>query len=224
VRLVVTKIYEFREESLVLRGANAGSNGQIGPDDENDEELMALRARLAEETGTSRRSFSIPKQVPAPRAADPENKETDMKIKLTAEQKKALGLEAQTGDEFEESIVLAAIDALNIRLVKAETTATSVQAFIDSERAEVVRLATMVEGLTGADQKVILPPIFADAIANASAAKLQEWKADYQKKVDAKFAPKCAKCGSTEVSRRSSVDDTSSTQGAPAKRVPKSGL
>lgn len=220
VRLVVTKIHEYREESLVLRGANAGSNGQIG-DDETNEEMSALRARLSEVLGNeSRRSFSVSK-ISA--AADPANKEKK-KVKLTAEQKKALGLEAQTGDEFEDAIVLGAVDSLSARIVSAEARATAVQPIIDAQRAEVVRLATISEGVIGADKQVALPPVIAEMITKADASQLPGLETLYKERVDAKFAPKCAKCGSTEVSRRSSVEDGAQSQSAPARRVPRSGL
>lgn len=212
VRLVVTKIYEYREESLVLRGANAGSNGQIGPDDESDEEMAALRARLGEALSEgSGRSVLISPKNPAPSAAEPEKKETEM-FKLTAAQKKALGLEAQTGDEFADSVVLSAIDALEARAVAAEARATLAQPIIDAERAEVVRLATISEGVTGDDKKVALPPVIAEMISKADASQLSGLKALYKERVDEKFAPKCANCGSTEVSRRSSVEEAAQSQ------------
>jgi hypothetical protein len=261
VRLIVTEIHDYLEESLVVKGANAGSNSQIASDDEDGEELSArlremlsadfteaadfsdeqiaamwqrIRAEIAQ--GSAATGRELGSRVPSPKSKVQSNaggtpalqsatqeKET-MKIKLTAAQKKALGLENQQGDEFdvEPSAFLAAMGALETRATTAEASLAAIQPFIDAERAEVVRLATLVEGLTGDDKKVTLPPVFADAIKTATPAQLADWKTMYTKRVDEKFAPKCAKCGSTEVSRRSSVDSEAANQDAkPAARIPK---
>jgi len=146
-------------------------------------------------------------------SADDTDKETK-KVKLTLEQKKALGLEAQTGDEVEDSVVLAAVDALSTRVTSAEAKATAAQAVIDAERTEVVRLATISEGVTGEDKQVALPPVLAEIITKADPSQLPGLKILYAQRVDEKFKAKCAKCGSTEVSRRSSVEEAARTQDA----------
>ncbi len=242
VRLVVGEVVDYLEESFVVKGANAGSNRQIDPDG-GDEELSALRARLGEalqERGIVLSSATLEElQLAAkptaesteldsrPEAGDNNQLGENMKIKLTAAQKKALGFENEQGDEFEADVVLAAMltqtAALEQRATAAEATVALQQPFIEAERAEVVRLATLVEGVTGTDNAVTLPTVFADSIKNATPAQLADWKTTYQQRVDAKFAPKCQKCGSTEVSRRSSVENASQEQTAP-KRIPRSRL
>jgi hypothetical protein len=230
VRLIVGEIVDYHEESLVVKGANAGSNRQIEPD-ETDEELSAIRLRLDEVMNErSQRRLSPPVTKPGAPALQSHkdkpnvHKENDMKIKLTAAQKKALGLANEAGEEFEDSVVLAALAAIEQRAVTAEAAVALVQPFIEAERAEVVRLATLAEGLTDDAQKVTLPSVFADSIKNATPAQLADWKTMYRKRVDEKFAPKCAKCGSVEISRRSSVEEGARSQEAPKTRIPKSGL
>jgi hypothetical protein len=235
VRIVVTKIEGCHEMSLVYQGANPESNEHLpwGDEDENgDEEMSAgdpenlisfvkTSSALPDGRATARKPKGSQSQTADD--ADLEDKEKT-KVKLTPEQKKALGLEAQTGDEFEDSVVLTAVDSLTTRVASAETKSTSAQTIIDAERVEIVRLATISEGVIGDDKQVKLPDVLAEMIAKADASQLPGLKALYGQRVDAKFQPKCATCGSTEVSRRSSVEEGANMPVAKAPPVPQSTL
>ncbi|HMV51304.1 MAG TPA: hypothetical protein PLD20_00945 [Blastocatellia bacterium] len=162
VRLIVTKIVFFREFSLVYEGA-----------DEDAKRLPDEDAPMPEgETEQQKR------QLPASQSKPPEggtiNKETT--VKLTAEQKKILGLESQAADDVPDAVVLAAIERFAPQV-------TASQAIIAAERAEVLRLATLAE--VGAEGK--LPEALAGIIQQADAGQLPSLKQMYAAKAETRF-------------------------------------
>ena len=212
-----------------VTAAAAAIQGSRGGVKIPDGDVAGVKTRIEKYYAKARKQYGDSKiQVPWKNQSTQSNQSADdadsdkekTKVKLTPEQKKALGLEAQTGDEFEDSVVLSAVDSLTVRTVSAEAKAQAAQSVIDAERAEVVRLATISEGITGDDKQVKLPDVLSEMISKADASQLPGLKTLYKERVDAKFAPKCARCGSTEVSRRSSVEEGSQVQDdkAPALR------
>lgn len=181
VRLIVTAIRRIYEISLVWQGANAGSNNPLEPDDE--------------ETGLS----ALPGSSPT--AGTFGTKETK-KVKLTAEQKKALGLGAHEGEEVQDSVVMAAFETALSSLTAREAAATAI---VDADRAEVLRLASLAEGI-GEDKK--LPDAVALMIGKADAAQLPGLKVHFAAKAEAQFPKTCQSCGAkNSLAGRSSVED-----------------
>lgn len=97
-------------------------------------------------------------------------------MKLTAEQKKILGLESQAADDVPDAVVLAAIERFAPQV-------TASQAIIAAERAEVLRLATLAE--VGAEGK--LPEALAGIIQQADAGQLPSLKQMYAAKAETRF-------------------------------------
>jgi len=184
VRMIVTKILDYYEVSFVYKGANPGSNGLL-PDEDEESEFSAggKPAKLSS------------RKPPLSLIEDKEIK----KVKLTAEQKKKYGLEAHAGDDVADTIVLAAVDSA---FSSFESRLASATAIVDSERAEVLRLATLAE----ADQDGKLPTVLSDMISKADGSQLPGIKTLYQSKAEAKFTKTCQKCGSTDIATRSSVE------------------
>jgi hypothetical protein len=199
VRFIVTKILAYWEISLVFQGADTRANV--------DDVLDAAREQLSADS--ARRT----QQAVAPPVAQPTNSErSSKKVKLTAERKKKLGLEAHQGEEVDDEIVLRVVDDL---VTRAEAGTT----LLDAERQEVLSLAAVAEGVAEGET---LPEAIAESINGASATTLAKQKAHYEKKAAEKFTSRCNKCGSTDVANRSSVEAVPHEVGAqkkPARRV-----
>ncbi|MBS1793360.1 MAG: hypothetical protein JSS81_05870 [Acidobacteria bacterium] len=172
VRLIVTKIIEFWEASLVPVGEDrmAIHQGNIeeDPDDESGDE-----------------SFS---------AADPNlpaNSNEEKTMKLDKEKKAKLGIEFD-GDDVPETELLKAAEALAAQVTTlqptnlAELTAKSELAdkLLGEKRDEVVRLAKLAE-LGAAEGE--LEPVVAETIADAGFERLQSLHTYYQKKAAERF-------------------------------------
>jgi hypothetical protein len=119
-------------------------------------------------------------------------------VKLSAEQKKKLGLEAHEGEDVPDSIVLSKLEELAAAAEAGET-------LMGEARAECLRVATLAE----ADAEGTLPVALADIINKASASQLVDLTKLYTEKAAAKFKSTCQDCGSTNVSGRSSVETPS---------------
>lgn len=185
VRFKVTEIVGLQELSLVFQGADQIAKQIPGDDEEVDDEFTDPRQG---------KTFSAPPL----RLTD--KKETT--VKLTAEQKKKLGLESQTSDDVPDVLVLGAVDALMASLTER---ATSADTIVSAQRAEVLRLATLAEGVGEADQRKLAPEIAA-LIEKADPSQLPGLTTLYQSKAEAQFSRICQKCGSKQVSGRSSVE------------------
>src|SRR5436190_5519135 len=184
VRIVVTKITDYYEVSFVYKGANPGSNGLL-PEDEADEEFAAggEPAKLSGQPASKLSLISKEKKT----------------VKLTAEQKKLLGLEAHEGEEIADAIVLAAVDT---RTKSLETLTASANAIVDADRAEVLRLATIAEG----DKDGKLSEALQTMLSKADAAQLPGLKTLYAERAEGKFTKTCQKCGAAALATRSSVE------------------
>lgn len=162
VRLIVTNILFYREFSLVYEGADADAKRLPDEMPESDE-----GAGEGEENGPKKKSCS----------ASQMEKKT---VKLTAEQKKLLGLAENAPDDVPEAQV---IDGLFKQVAAQNATLEAANAVIAAERAEVVRLATLAE-VGSAEGK--LPDALSNVIANAAPADLAGLKQLYAEKAQAK--------------------------------------
>ena len=196
VRIVVTKITDYNEVSFVHKGANPGSNGLLPDGDEVDDEFSAggEPAKLSGKPASKLSLISKEKKT----------------VKLNAEQKKRLGLEAHEGEEVADTVVLTAVET---RIASFETRLASASAIVDAERAEVLRLATLAEG----DKDGKLSEALQGMLAKADAAQLPGLKQLYAEKAEAKLTKTCQKCGSHEIANRSSMEapEVVSAQGEP---------
>jgi hypothetical protein len=192
VRLVANKIEAYHEISLVTQGADRLAKRGVDIDSDDDE-FSATQSNSASTT-TAPPPSTIPTPVTTVSAAVDKPKEKPV-VKLTAEQKKKLGLEAITGDDVDEGIVLGAVESLSARAEAGDT-------LLDGARAEALRVATLAEAGTDGT----LPAPIATIIAKAGASELPGLTQMYAEKAEAKFKPTCQACGSTNVSGRSSVE------------------
>jgi hypothetical protein len=187
VRFIVTKIVGYWEISLVFQGAD----------------LLAKNAGVAEESRQEFRPAAIPPSLSstatttttAALPATDKTKET-LTVKLTAAQKKALGLEAIEGEEVAEHLVLASLD-------KLAQAAANGEALMAAAREDCLRFAVLAELGTAEGN---LPNALTTLINGASGETLTELSEMYRKKAEARFTATCQSCGSTNIDSRSSVE------------------
>ena len=183
VRLLVTKITDYYEVSFVYKGANPGSNGQLPADDEDENELSAP---------------ALGARAPAPARPILIKSKEKHTVKLTAAQKTALGI-THEGEDVPDADVISTATSLAQR-------ATSADAIVGAQRAEVLRLATLAEGVGEGDARKLAPEV-AGLIEKADASQLPALVTMYAAKAQAAFPLTCQKCGSKEVKGRSSMED-----------------
>lgn len=186
VRLIATQILFYEEFSLVYQGAD--SDAKRLPD-----EMMP-----ADDAGDEDDEYKRKKMNSAANAKE-------NAVKLTVEQKKTLGL-AHAADEVPDAEVLAAIDRLSAETARLTQAA---DAIISAERAEVVRLATLVE----ADAEGKLPNALATIINAAPAAQLPELKALYEQKAKGKLGVGANGIGRSSVESNPITQPAQATQG-----------
>ncbi len=183
VRIIVTKVLGYWELSLVFQGADVRAK-QLRSEDEDWDEL-GVRDE-PEEIGPVRQIGRI------------KEKQT---VKLSAEQKKKLGLEAHEGDDVPDAIVIGAAEGFATR---ATENATELDSLLGAARAECLRVATLAEG----DKEGTLPEAIGDMINGASAKQLTGLTKMYAEKAAAKFDSTCQHCGTKQtVEGRSSVEN-----------------
>ncbi|MBD0370321.1 MAG: hypothetical protein ICV60_05760 [Pyrinomonadaceae bacterium] len=189
VRLVVTKIEGFWEQSLVFQGAQEenkqlpspeSTGGQEEAIGEGEEELGAKRKQRMSAGGGSH-------------TTQLQRSET---VKISAELRKLLGLPDAQGEDVEDAVLLPAIEGLGRRAAAGD-------ALVETARAECLRVATLAEGGSGDE----LPAPIATAIKKADATELSALTEMYAKRAEARFTRTCQDCGSTNVGGRSSVED-----------------
>jgi hypothetical protein len=183
VRLIVTKILEIWEASLVFQGADRmakkiGSGGGDPTQTEDDEDFE---------------SFSAAEDPPA-------NSSKEKTMKLSQEQKTRLGI-GFAGEEVPESEIFSAAESLAAdkdklatelakhdpkRLESLEASAKVGETLIAEKRKEVTRLARLSE-LGADDEKLELDEVVSMQIEGADADQLIKLEAYYQKKVSDKF-------------------------------------
>ncbi len=191
VRLIVTKIHEIWEASLVHQGADRLAK-QLKDDDEDydDESLSAA-------------SFT----------ALPTNSNEEKTMKLTNEQKTELGIEFD-GEDVPETEIFKAAQTLagqlkgfdSVNLADLQTRAAAVETLMTKQRAEVTRLAKLAE--LGADEGE-LDEIVGQQIAEADAEKLVRLETYFQKKAAERFpVGRSSQENSTEIETAGGVSQT----------------
>lgn len=179
VRFIVTEIVGLQELSLVFQGADQIAK-QI-PDDDTDDDGYGDK-RQGKQFG-----------APPARIADKKEKHT---VKLTAEQKTALGI-THEGEDVPDADVISASSRLAQR-------ASSADGIVAAQRAEVLRLATLAEGTGEGDQRK-LDAAIAGLIEKADASQLPALATLYQEKAQKAFPLTCEH-GHPARSGRSSVE------------------
>ncbi|QQS33501.1 MAG: hypothetical protein IPM50_02650 [Acidobacteriota bacterium] len=200
VRLIVTKINEYWEASLVFQGADR-------------------LAKLRRSSGTE--SFSADEAEEA--AETPPNSNEEKTMKLTSELKAQLGIEFD-GDEVPDDQVVAAVDALSAQAAKVpanlaelEARALAGDALVAEKRADVLRLAKLAEA-SGEDDE--LDPVVVDSINEADVERLQKLGAYYQKRVADKFP----KGGRSSLENSDEIDNAGGVANPNGKALPEAGL
>lgn len=189
VRLIVTKIREIWEASLVFQGADRLAKQDIDAAGEEDFENEDYE------------NFSAAADIP------PANSDEEKTMKLTKEQKAQLGIEFD-GEDVPEGELLKAAESLAAQNAKhdpakfaeLEAKAKAGDVLVTKQRAEVKRLATLAE-LGSEDGE--LDEVVSMQIEEADADKLVKLESYYQKKVGDKFP----------AGGRSSMEDTTAVEG-----------
>ncbi len=159
VRLIVTKILYYIEFSLVYEGADSDAkripdSDAPMPEGETEQSKRPTASHLPPEGGTTNEVKTV---------------------KLTAELRKLLGLEAHTADDVPDAAVLAAVQSFAPQIEAA-------QRIISAERDEVMRLVTLAESVNGQ-----LSDAYKAIVLSASADQLPELKKLYAEKAASKF-------------------------------------
>ena len=158
VRLIATKILYYEEFSAVTQGADTVAK-RIGDDampDVNDDGQATAAQQQPQGT-------------------------TETTVKLKTELKQFLGLQ-HAAEDVPETDVAAAIERMQAGHADTSARLAAADAIIAAERVEVVRLATLAEGV---DQ--ILNPALVGIIQAAAPAQLPELKKMYEAKAAEKF-------------------------------------
>ena len=199
VRLIVTKINEYWEASLVFQGADrlakmqpAESSGQLKVDSGqfSEKEIKNLGSEISDTEA----------EIPPPTSTEEEKKT----VKLTKERKAQLGIEVD-GDDVPESQVFEAIDKLSAEAAKAaglpddiedlKRDAAAGKVLLEDKRTAVMAKAKLAE--LGADEGT-LDETDVDQINNADAELLTKLEKKYDKRIAERFP-----------NGRSSQEDTS---------------
>lgn len=198
VRLIVTKILEFREISLVHQGADPLAKRMP---DTTDDGWPVDDTEMSADGGNST-------SLVDPGTPTVKEKQT---VKLNDQRKQILGLAAVTGEDVPDEMVLTAVDGLAQRAAGAESILTAA-------RTEATRLATLAEVGEGGN----LPAPIASLINRATGQELAELTAMYEQKVAEKFPHTCQSCGKKNVVGRSSVEGSGEIeeQGLKQKKAP----
>lgn len=205
VRLIVTKINEYWEASLVFQGADR---------------LAKMQPKGGEE---DLESFSAEETVEKAELQTPANLNEEKSMKLTIDQKSKLGIEFD-GEDVPEAEVLKAANSLadrvaglpeNVATLKEQAEAGA--KYIELQRAEVKRVATLA--VCGSEEKATLPKVIADDITSASFDRLVELKAHY----DAEAAKKFGK-GRSSLENHEEIEAAGEIEQNKKPTVPKVGL
>jgi hypothetical protein len=182
VRLIVTKVQEYWEASLVFQGADRFAKQIDDAAGGDGEDFADMKVPAPAELSAP------PAEIP------PANSNEERTMKLTNEHKQSLGIEFDGEDVpetkiFEAAEALAAklkpfegVDPENIAALQAKAAAGD--KFIEKQRTEVVRLAKLAE--LGADAGD-LPKVIKSTIDTASFDTLVELEDYYKGKVAEKF-------------------------------------
>jgi hypothetical protein len=179
VRLIVTRILGFWELSLVFQGADA----------------LAKKLAGEQETGV---------ELTAPRGGPTKITKENGTVKLTAQQKAALGLTAHQGEDVPEGTVLQAVEGLAARAEAGDK-------FVTSQRAECLRVATLA---TVGAKDGTLPEALTKVISQAGAEELDGLIKMYAEEAEKRFPRTCQHCGSKDIAGRSSVEERADVEKA----------
>jgi len=204
VRFIVREIIELGEYSLVYKGADP---------------LAVKLARSRERVAVPNINPQQPGEAAAPLAGDSLTGKEEEGMKIFGDAQLArvgtiLGAAPPVEDDQIGEALLAraeklAADTVELMRKIADLTpkAAAGDVLLAAERAEVVRLAKIVQG----DSAPVALKALEDSINAAGAGRLVEMHAEFAKLADAKLPLRCAACGSTTVERRSSVEQTPET-------------
>jgi hypothetical protein len=185
VRLVVTKILGFWELSLVFQGADTLAK-QLAGEQETEVEMTAARR-------------------------GPTTKKESGIVKLTAEQKKQLGLTEHQGDDVPEATVLQSLSRLATRAEAGDR-------FLSSQRTECLRVAKLA--ILGAEEGT-LPPALSNSISKAEGEDLEGLITMYAEQAEKRFPLTCQHCGKQQVKGRSSVEERADVDKAAQTKQPR---
>jgi hypothetical protein len=173
VRFIATEILEYWEASLVFQGADRLAKQY--DEDPSDEDFADMQRKLL----TSGDDHQPP------------NSNEEKTMKLTADQKKELGIEFD-GDEVPETEILKAAQSqaaklkefVDVNIAELQTKAAAADGYIAKQRSEVTSLAKLAE--LGADEGE-LPGVINKQIQSADFDTLVELESFYQEKVGKRF-------------------------------------
>ncbi len=216
VRIIVTKIDKFWEISLVWQGADEFAK-QIGEDGKPVQQSHGLEAHL----GSIAAGASHPDQTlnqTQEKNMDPvrkllkdtfgveiteKNFSEQLAVYLEAQNKAALSKQQTEMDTVSAKLTEAAtkLAALEVTLKELEPKAALGTKYLDDERKEAVRLYRLAKGEQISD--AILK-----TLEKADLEIAQAFKQEFKKEAEAKFPARCGRCGSTQVSRQSSQENS----------------
>lgn len=189
VRLIVTKILQVWEGSLVFQGADELAKQLPDDEDEFDEEddvELSARRSQSRSAGTTRQTTQ---------------KGTGT-VKVSQERKTTLGI-THEGEDVPDEIVLQRAEAL------AAQAASGAQLLADAQ-AECRRVATLA--VVGSKEGQ-LPDAIASTINKAEGAELAGLTKFYTEQAAARFPQTCQSCGKPTTGR-SSVEDSAAVEQA----------
>jgi hypothetical protein len=188
VRIVVTKIIDIYEISFVWEGADPSAkvNGKIGTSAESDLSMASL----------SKQSNQI--EIKS-------NMEVDMNELEKLKNQHAELSRRYSELESEKSLLSDSVQTLSETVAQLQARADFGDDQIAKMRQDTKQLAMIFRG--GDDS-----PAFDKLIDNADLETLQMLHDDFESKIDSAMPLKCDECGSTNVSRKSSVDSNAIKQ------------
>lgn len=199
VRIVVTKIDRFLEISLVWQGADEYAK-QIGPkgrpvNQSIEQQQLSYQVPKEDEMEELKRLLNkfFGTDVRADNFSDLLNERIDKEKSAVTE--KADTQISKLATQLEEAN--KSVSELETKIKELEPKAELGRKYLDDERTEAIRLCKLVKGESISD--AILK-----TIENGELALVQAWKDEFKKEAEVKFPSKCAKCGSTEITRQSS--------------------
>jgi len=216
VCLVANQILAYYEHSLVWQGADSSSKSITDPQEQMQQLKKEMKSRLEKPS-------TVFISDPAKEAAAVLTKSMEDSVEneiiaavgtikvLRKETLALLGIEEEdpTFDRIEAAILSLteknAVLAKENQQLAAE--AENGRAYLADLRADALRLAAIVEAPGGKMKESLLK-----LIAGASLEQARDLVSMYQAKADAMFPEKCQACGSTEVVRRSSIEQLGSAE------------
>lgn len=201
VRLIVTKIDGFWEQSLVFQGAQEENKQLPAPEGADDQIEDNAGGEDEEELGARRTKDKERMKAGSKPGQQQKERKT---VKVSQSRKELLGLTTIEGEEIADEVVLQAVEQLGAKVKTGD-------AMLSAARTECLRLATLAT-VGGEGQ---LPQALADVINAAGPEQIQGLTKMYAGQAEAKFPQTCQSCGHANLKGRSSVEDRAglSTEG-----------